>query len=68
MSEPTEEEVGQQLASETAKELENNPSAETGCCTVRTKGWSKQYSGVTKETCNGKAGPGFTVSWKKGDC
>ncbi|MFK7732933.1 MAG: hypothetical protein AB8B48_15030 [Pseudomonadales bacterium] len=68
MSEESQEEVGQQLASETAEELENNPSADTGCCTVRTKGWSQQYSGITEAACSRKGGPGFTTSWSKGDC
>ncbi len=68
MSEDSPQEVGQQLANETAKDLENTPSAETGCCTVTTKGWSESYSGITKEACSRKGGPGFKTSWKKGDC
>jgi len=60
--------VGQDLIEATRSELAVNPQAETGCCTVTTKGWSENYPDITKEACNKKAAPGFTTTWKKGDC
>lgn len=49
-------------------ESKNSPNEETGCCTISSKGWSEQKSGVTKAACDRQKGPGVKVTWKKGDC
>jgi hypothetical protein len=57
-----------QLDQINAQILQVQPAAETGCCTLRTRGWSEQKSGVTKEACDKMASPGITAEWKAGTC
>jgi hypothetical protein len=58
-----------QAETDSKKELEHSPQAETGSCTVSTKGWSQCSSGVTESACNSQKADGFTVNWvKNGSC